>query len=85
MAGYGCPAATSRARIRTRIGFLVIGPNDTGGGSGCQDTGDDISRPLIATSRSPRLPLLAVALRFLWLRWNPSRAGTLAGDAPALS
>ena len=48
---------------RGRIGFPVIGPNDTGGGSGCRGTGDEIGRPLTTTSRSPRLPLPAIPLR----------------------
>jgi|HubBroStandDraft_6_1064221.scaffolds.fasta_scaffold54872_2 hypothetical protein len=60
-AGYGCPAAMSPARTRARIGFPVTGPNDTGAGFGCRGTGDDGGRPLIATSGSPRLPLLAIA------------------------
>jgi hypothetical protein len=53
--GEGCPAVISPARIRARIGFPVTGSNDTPGGSGCRDAGDDIGRPLIAASRSPRL------------------------------
>jgi len=41
-AGCGCPAVMSPARTRAPIGFLVTGPNDTGAGFGCRDTGDDI-------------------------------------------
>ena len=53
----------SPAPTRGRIGFPVIGPNDTGGGSGWRGTGDEIGRPLTATSRSPRWPLLAIPQR----------------------
>jgi hypothetical protein len=60
-AGCGCPAVMSPARTRARIGFPVTGPNDTADGSGCRDAGDDIGRPLMGASRSPRLPLLAIA------------------------
>src|ERR1700730_4898687 len=58
-AGCGCPAIMFPARTRAPIGFPVTGPNDTGAGFGCRDTGDDIGRALIATGRSPRLPFLA--------------------------
>src|SRR5262249_59048580 len=41
-AGYGCPAATSVARTRTRIGFLVTGANGTAAGFGYPGAGADI-------------------------------------------
>jgi hypothetical protein len=60
-AGCGCLAVMSPALTRARIGFPVTGPNDTADGSGCRDAGDDIDRLLMGASRSPRLPLLAIA------------------------
>jgi hypothetical protein len=60
-AGCGCLAVMSPALTRARIGFPVTGPNDTADGSGCRNAGDDIGRLLMGASRSPRLPLLAIA------------------------
>ena len=49
----GCPAVMFPARTRAPIRFPVTGPNDTGAGFGCRNTGDDIDA--IVASRNGRI------------------------------